>query len=110
VRDTVLAEGQRDQAKGDAEPPKPPAATPRTGLRAWAVQVGSFRERDKATQLVARLRKAGFEAMEPDEVVIAGKTWFRVRVGPEVDRKRSERQLTEINRISGLKGLVVRYP
>lgn len=85
-------------------------AEPRTGLRAWAVQVGSFSERAKAEALVARLRKAGFEAMEPDEVVVKGKTWFRVRVGPEVDRARSEKQLLKIDKISGLKGLVVRYP
>lgn len=77
---------------------------------AWVVQVASFSSRDSADKLVKKLRKAGLDTMNPSVVTVAGKKYYRVRVGPEIDKKRAQNMLPRINRISGTEGQVVRYP
>lgn len=90
-------------------PPAAEPATPRAGLTAWMVQVGSFSNQENADQLVDKLRKAGFQTPDPEQVQIRGKSLYRVRVGPMVDKDKAERLLPEINSISGTKGLVSRF-
>jgi len=55
----------------------------------WVVQLGSFSQRDKAEQLINNLKNQGFGGFI-HSVQIDGKTLYRVRVGPELDRKRAE--------------------
>ncbi len=93
-----------------AQAPPSPSVSTRAPLSAWVIQVGSFREPARADALVARLREAGIDTLAPAKVDIQGETWFRVRVGPEVDRQRAEALLPRVNRIAGLKGRVIRYP
>ncbi len=77
---------------------------------AWVVQVASFSSRASADKLVKKLRKAGLDTMQPAAVTVKGKKYYRVQVGPELDKQRAQKLLPRINRISGTKGQVVRYP
>ena len=100
--------------------PEPPAektteeieapAKPKVGLSAWVVQVGSFSKKENALQLVQKLRKAGFDTMEPELVEIRGKSLYRVRIGPEIARENAQKLLPAVKKVSGLNGTVVRYP
>ena len=58
-------------------------------IEAWAVQVGSFASRDNADRLVSRLLDNGFSAFIV-QIEDGGRLLFRVRVGPERDRRRAE--------------------
>ena len=78
--------------------------------QAWVVRVGSFSSRASADKLVQKLRKAGLDTMNPVAVTVKGKKFYRVQVGPQLDRKRADRLLPKVNKIAGTKGQVVRYP
>jgi DedD protein len=82
------------EAEETAEVPAPPK--PRVGLTAWVVQVGSFSSRENAQNLTDSLRSRGFEAFI-EQTVIRGQTLFRVKVGPEIDRKLAEELLQKVN-------------
>lgn len=101
-----VAEKEAAEAAEDQEA----VVRPKVGLSAWVVQVGSFSNEENALQLVSRLRKAGFDTMEPEAVEIRGKQLYRVRVGPEIARKNADKLVPEVKKVSGLTGKVVRYP
>ena len=75
----------------------------------WFVQVGSFSQQANARDLRDRLRDAGYTAFVETSTV-EGKTTHRVKVGPEMDRARSERVRDEIQSEFDLKGIVVSEP
>lgn len=105
--DTISREAPVEVKVGKDEPNAAPVT--RVGLRAWVVQVGSFSDRKNASQLVTKLRAAGFEAFLEDAQV-AGKDVFRVRIGPEADRVRADALLPQVKAAVGLDGSVKRYP
>jgi rare lipoprotein A len=75
------------------------AAVPQTG--GWAVQVGSFAERDRADRHAGRLRAAGFDVyLEPFQ----GLT--RVKVGPLETRGDAEEKLAQVE-AAGFEGVVM---
>ena len=78
---------------------------------AWAVQVGSFAEHDRAIALRDRLRSDGYDALasnmktsmeKPDKLT-------RVAVGPMIDREDADRLRVELSDRYGLDGMVVRF-
>ena len=71
-------------AKTTSEAAPPAAITP----KAWAVQVGSFTQRDNAMRLRDQLRSKGYKAFV-EQITSADKTFYRVRVGPEVSREKA---------------------
>ncbi|MGR9106969.1 MAG: SPOR domain-containing protein [Gammaproteobacteria bacterium] len=78
-------------------------------LSAWVIQVGSFNKSENADQLRDQLRQSGF----PTYVETGnrhGETWFRVRVGPELDLKRARDQRDQIARKFNVKGIVLPVP
>lgn len=70
------------------------------GLKRWVVQLGSFSKKDNADVLVTKLRAQGFNAYN-DSIQVAGKgTMYRVRIGPELDKKRAlamQKKLQQLN-------------
>jgi DedD protein len=94
----------------DEEDTPPPPAQPRTGLSAWVVQVGSFSSRENAEKLVERLRKADLPAPDPELVDIRGKQYYRVRVGPVIERSEAEGMVERVDAIAGSKAQVRQYP
>lgn len=103
---------EKSAASRPAQVTPAPAAKPavRTGLKAWAVQVGSFSNADNAQKLVEKLRKAGFQVGDPERLDRRGKTLYRVRVGPTSNPDIAKGWLPKVNEVSGTKGAVVSFP
>lgn len=76
----------------------------------WVVQVGSFSNLDNALRLRERLRDEGFEAFADRMDTEAGRTLYRVRVGPMESREQAQRMLDRLEREQDLEGLVAGHP
>lgn len=87
-----------------------PIAQPQTGLTAWVVKVGSFSNKDNASRLVKKLRKAGFPTPDAEMVQVKGKTIYRVKVGPFLEKKRASQILSKVSSVAGVNAQVRRYP
>jgi DedD protein len=101
------------RSTADVEPTPTPEGEdpqPRTGLSAWVVQVGSFSSRDNAEQLVARLRNADLPTPDPELVDIRGKRYYRVKVGPVIERAEADALLPRVSEVAGTQAKVRSYP
>lgn len=99
-------------APPETSPEPPLAAEPNpvpAGTSSWVVQVASLGSADAAKGLQDELRGAGYTAFV-EQATVDGKRYYRVRVGPEVERARAERLATELEGVTGNKPLVQRYP
>ena len=96
-------------AEQQQAPDKTATPTPRPGLTAWVVKVGSFANSKNAKTLVQKLRKAGFQSPDPERIELNGKVLYRVTVGPMVSKQKAQDLLPKINKISGTKGQVARF-
>ena len=108
---------QEQQAEPDNTPPRPapepvrepvreePAAST-TGM--WAVQLGSFSNKDNAEKLAADLRKQGYAAFLSEVKTDSGQL-HRVRIGPQKDRESAEAMAARLLKV-GHKGQVVPHP
>lgn len=98
-------------APAAAEPAAPAgSAEPVAGRpAAWVVQVGSFSSEDNARALRDQLRAKGYKAVFIDREVIDGKPVLRVRIGPEMERARSEQVREQVAREMKLQAVVVSY-
>jgi DedD protein len=84
------------------------ANRPKYKSSAFVIQIGSFSKKNSAQKIVDDLKAAGFKAYLK-QGNSNGKSINRVLVGPELKRKKAESQLAAINKISGLKALVLSY-
>lgn len=84
-------------------------SAPNAGLSAWMIQVGSFELEENANEMRDMLRNEGFSAFV-EAVESEKENFFRVRVGPEIDRQRAEMKLELMQKRFGLKGMIVSYP
>lgn len=121
LRDEIPAVTPLAPIVSSAEPDKPvqapsapqgqtPSQAPRTGLTAWVVQVGSFSSSENAQKLVQKLREAKLPTPDPELVDIRGKRYYRVRVGPVIERAEADGMVDKVNAISGTRAKVIRYP
>ena len=83
---------------------QPAAST--TGM--WAVQLGSFSNKDNAEKLAADLRKQGYAAFL-SQLAQDGGQLHRVRIGPQKDRESAEAMASRLSKV-GHKGQVVPHP
>ena len=83
---------------------QPAAST--TGM--WAVQLGSFSNKDNAEKLAADLRKQGYAAFLSQLATDNG-ALHRVRIGPQKDRESAEAMAGRLLKV-GHKGQVVPPP
>ena len=58
----------------------------------------------------ARLREAKLPTPDPELVDIKGRRYYRVRVGPVVERAEAEGMLDKVSEIAGTKAQVRQYP
>jgi len=84
--------------------PKPAAST--TGM--WAVQLGSFSNKENAEKLAAALRKQGYAAFL-SQVQTSSGPLHRVRIGPQKDRESAEAMAARLLKV-GREGQVVPHP
>lgn len=73
---------------------------------AYAVQVGSFREKDNAYGFRDRVRDMGMPAYV-DQSEIGGEPAYRVRIGPVMERDRAEQMLNQASSELDVQGWVV---
>jgi len=81
-------------------------ATSTTGM--WAVQLGSFKNKQNAEKLAADLRKQGYAAFLSQLKTGSGPL-HRVRIGPQKDRESAEAMATRLLKV-GHKGQVLPHP
>ncbi|KAA6187014.1 hypothetical protein F2Q65_03755 [Thiohalocapsa marina] len=89
-----------------AEPVKQPSVP--AGTQSWIVQVASLGSAEAAKSLQDSLRDKGFPAFV-EQAVVGGKRYYRVRVGPDIDRARAERTARQLQAETGNKPLVQQY-
>ena len=107
----AVVQQQQEQAPETQEekPPAKPAPTPAastTGM--WAVQLGSFSNKDNAEKLAADLRKQGYAAFLSQLSTDKGQL-HRVRIGPQKDRASAEAMASRLAKV-GHNGQVVPHP
>ena len=95
----------REEARASAIAAVPDTASA-TGM--WAVQLGSFGNKQNADRLAANLRKSGYAAFL-SKLDSAGKPLHRVRVGPQKSRADAEAVAAQLAG-AGHKGQVVPHP
>lgn len=107
-RTSALDRSGREPADAAARPaatgPKPVPA----GAAAWVVQVASLGSSTAAGKLQDELRGKGYPAFV-EQATVNGKLYFRVRVGPETDRRRADNVAAKLQRETGNKPLVQTY-
>ena len=92
---------------GEPVPAAPePAAASTTGM--WAVQLGSFSNKENAERLASDLRRQGYAAFL-SEVSTSNGQMHRVRIGPQKDRPSAEQMAARLARV-GHDGKVVPHP
>lgn len=111
---TPTPSSQPTQPTASPKPtPKRPAITPERPSAddpyTWVIQVASLREYDRAYSLVQDLRDKGFPAYL-QEAEVDRKLWHRVRVGPEIERRRIESMASSLEKQTGMKVQIQRYP
>lgn len=110
VEEVPLVAAGDSMPPGDAEIAAPAEAAPAAGgPPAWVVQVGSFSSQENARALRDQLRAKGYKAVFIDREVVDGKPVLRVRIGPEVERARSEQVREKVAREMKLGAVVVAY-
>lgn len=111
----ATGEGDGEAAGTDGAAPESAETEGETQARdgedaAWAVQVGSFSQRDNALGLRDRLRDQEFSAYV-DRVERDGEPpLYRLRVGPVIEREDAEALLERLSAEADLDGLVVSHP
>ena len=88
------------------EEPKDEEPASTTGM--WAVQLGSFGNKENAERLAAELRKQGYAAFL-SQLDTASGTLHRVRIGPQKDRDSAEQMAARLQK-AGHTGQVVPHP
>ncbi|WP_440878113.1 SPOR domain-containing protein [Vibrio natriegens] len=71
---------------------------------AWIIQLMALKNHDNAVALVADLQKRGYQAHTRQE-----NEFTRVIVGPDVSKSKLERQVQELQKITGSKGQLLKF-
>jgi len=79
------------ETAGTGSSPDSPAVAPKPAAvgEEWAVQVGSFSNKENAGRLARDLEKLGYDVFI-DRATSGGKTWHRVRIGPVASKSDAE--------------------
>jgi DedD protein len=110
-------EARPDDTKQVAAPPERPAqpaasAGPKPvpkGVSAWVIQVASLGSPEAARGLQDELRAKGYPAFV-EQATVRGQRYYRVRVGPEIERARADQLAKRLASDTGNDPLVQRYP
>jgi cell division septation protein DedD len=78
------------QTPAEQQPPAPAEAAPAPSGGEWFAQIGAYRTRGAADDIVAKLKGAGFPTVVLPPTPGSPTATFRVRVGPYRDRREAE--------------------
>ena len=98
----------RVEPKPAPEPQKPEVQAAASSSGMWAVQLGSFSNKENAEKLAADLRKQGYAAFLSQLKTSSGQL-HRVRIGPQKDRESAEAMAAKLLKV-GHKGQVLPHP
>lgn len=84
-------------------------ADPRAKLKAWVLQLGSFGQQTNAQVLQDRLRAKGYRAFIVKSKN-AGKTRYKVRIGPDLDREKAEKIAKQLKKTENIDSIVIAHP
>jgi len=98
-----------EQGPGDtaALAPAGPKPVP-SGTSAWVIQVASLGSPEAAKGLQDKLRGKGYPAFV-EQADISGRRYYRVRVGPEIERTKADQIARQLAAETGNQPLVQRY-
>ncbi|VAW84220.1 hypothetical protein MNBD_GAMMA16-1489 [hydrothermal vent metagenome] len=86
---------------------QPPTVLAKIGSSsAWAVQVGSFRQRENAERLRKKLKQLGYRAFV-SKSRSGGKTVVRVRVGPQMEKARAKQVKNNIEKEMKIQAMLI---
>lgn len=71
---------------------------------AWIIQLMALKNADNAKNVVKDLQKRGYQAHTKQE-----KTFTRVIIGPDISKSKLERQIKELEKITGSKGQLLKF-
>ncbi|MBK5941468.1 SPOR domain-containing protein [Halochromatium roseum] len=103
VTDTNDGRGETIARAAAGPKPVPP------GTSAWVIQVASLGSPEAAQALQDELRNKGYPAFV-EQANVSGRRYYRVRIGPEIERARADRLATQLAAETGGQPLVQRYP
>lgn len=106
------SESKSDPVKVTAPAPKPTVVKKKKAVepvQAWVVQVGTFSQKSNALVLQDKLRADKHPAFITD-IKVKGKTSYKVKIGPVVDKVRAEKLKEKIKKTHDLDGYVIRHP
>ena len=103
---TPIDDIKKQQSKALAADPKKPDKQP---IRSFALQVGTFGSNENAMKLQKQLHKAGYTTFV-HKSVSKGKTSYKVRIGPELERSKLDKIKAKIKKSHKIDGYVVNHP
>jgi DedD protein len=78
-------------------------------VKTFALQVGTFGSNENAQKMCDDMKKAGYAAFV-HESTSKGKTSYKVRIGPELDRRVLEKLRQDINKSQKIDSYIVNHP
>ncbi len=103
---TPLEQNKKNQLAVQQADQKQPQKKP---VKAFALQVGTFDDGEKAEELRSEMVKAGYPAFVYKDTS-KGKTRYKVRIGPELEHSAMEKIKTDIKQTQKIDGFIVNYP
>ena len=100
----VALEKAESEPKPVKEKPKSPV-----GGDSWVLQVGSFKDRNKALSQRDRLRKANISAVFIEQFNSNNQASYRVRLGPFLKHEQSKIAQNKIKAKYDIDGLIMKY-
>lgn len=83
---------------------------PATNMQAaWAIQMGNFKVKKNALQLVSKLHAAGYKAFTRDIKIAKGIYTTRVYIGPEMKQASAIKLSKKIYQAFNMQGIVINY-
>jgi DedD protein len=79
---------------------------PVSEMNRWFLQVGIFSQRSNAVLLQNTIRKQGYP-VKITEVIAENGPLYRVKVGPELDKKRAEDMKEKIDKLNNIKSILI---
>lgn len=97
-----------DPEEAESLEPEPPSLNEEALPNAWVIQVASFSEQEKATQMEKTLQADGFKSYQ-QAARINSKTVYRVFVGPKVLKQHALEEKQKIDSKYQLDTLVLKF-
>ena len=103
---TPLLENKKDQIKVQKADPKKAHKKP---VKTFALQTGTFVSNENAVKMRDKMREAGYTVFVYKSTA-KGKTSYKVRIGPELERSILEKIKTDIKKSQKIDAYIVNHP